>query len=174
MSEFIATPRTTLSEAHKWLKDRVEDGVVCPCCAQFAKIYKRKLNSSMARGLLVLVRLDENGPIHIPSIFTAQRVCAANDGSLLRHWGLIEEVPGVRDDGSTRVGYYTVTDLGRKFAAGSVRVPAYIYLYAARLVDSNDHATVDIREALGKRFHYEELMQSFPKKNLKIGATSLR
>jgi hypothetical protein len=158
----------TLAEARAWLDKHLEKGVRCPCCSQFAKIYKRKLNSSMARGLIVLVRLNEYGPIHIPSVFTALRVCAANDGALLRHWGLIEEVPGVRDDGSKRVGVYIVTDLGRKFAAGNARVPAYAYLYNSELLRLSRSSTVDVREALGKRFHYEELMQAnVPKPKLR-------
>ena len=107
---------------------------------------------------MVLVRLNEKGPIHIPSVFTAHRVCAANDGALLRHWKLIEEVPGIRDDGSKRVGVYVVTDLGRKFVAGAARVPSHIYLYDSQLLRVAAKTTVGIREALGKRFHYEELM----------------
>jgi hypothetical protein len=152
--------RSTLEEIKKWLQERLENGVDCPCCGQFAKIYKRKLNSSMARGLIVLVKLNRRDPIHIPSVFTEYRVCASNDGALLRHWNLIEEVPGVRDDGSARVGYYLVTDLGRKFVAGKVRVPAYAYIYNSKLLHLDDEETVNIREALGERFHYEELMNA--------------
>ena len=154
------TDLSTLLESKNWLRARLEDGVDCPCCGQFAKIYKRKLNSSMARGLIVLVKLNRRDPIHIPSVFTEYRVCASNDGALLRHWNLIEEIPGVRDDGSTRVGYYIVTDLGRKFAAGKVRVPAYAYIYNSDLLRLDDEETVDIRGALGERFHYEELMSA--------------
>jgi hypothetical protein len=154
------TLNSTLEEARRWLKTQLEKGTGCPCCEQFAKIYKRKLNSSMARGLIILVRLNRRDPIHIPSVFTEHRVCASNDGALLRHWGLLEEVPGVRDDGSRRVGYYLVTELGRKFVAGKVRVPAYAYIYNSMLLHLDDEETVDIREALGADFHYEELMRA--------------
>lgn len=109
---------------------------------------------------MVLVQLKEEGPIHIPSVFTQHRVCSSNDGALLRYWGLIEEVPGLRKDGSARVGFYKITDLGKSFASGASRVPSHAYIYDSRLLRLSDEDTVDIREALGKKFNYEELMRA--------------
>ena len=33
----------TLTEAKQWLKERLDEGTRCPCCNQYAKIYKRKI-----------------------------------------------------------------------------------------------------------------------------------
>ena len=34
----------TLDEAKAWLRDQVDDGAHCPCCGQFAKVYKRRIH----------------------------------------------------------------------------------------------------------------------------------
>jgi hypothetical protein len=155
------TPITgTLEEAKEWLRKRVDKGASCPCCTQFAKVYKRKLNSSMARGLLVLLRYATAHPdedLHIPSIFREEKVCSSNDGALLRHWGLIQACSGVRSDGSTRIGFYRLTQLGREFALDRVSVPMYAILYSERLLRLSKEQT-SIRDALGNKFNYQELM----------------
>lgn len=122
---------------------------------------KRKLNSSMARGLLTLYRFAKAHPneerFHIPSIFREKKVCSSNDGSLLRHWGLIEPFTGIRKDGSKRVGHYRLTPLGVKFALGSASVKAYAILFNEALIRLEGEPTT-IKDALGKKFSYEELM----------------
>ena len=37
----------TLGEARDWLRERIEDGEECPCCRQFAKVYRRRLYATM-------------------------------------------------------------------------------------------------------------------------------
>jgi len=37
---------TTILEAKQLLKDNFAQGIECPCCGQFVKRYKRKLNST--------------------------------------------------------------------------------------------------------------------------------
>jgi hypothetical protein len=151
----------TLEQAREWLEERKEKGMQCPCCLQFAKIYKRKLNSSMARGLITLYRFAKAHPdqeaLHIPSIFRDKKVCSSNDGALLRHWGLIVSTGGIRKDGSKRVGHYHLTPLGVKFALKSAAVPAYAVLFNEELIRLEGEQTT-IEDALRKKFSYDELM----------------
>ena len=44
----------TLGGARDWLRDRVEKGAKCPCCGQFAKVYRRTITSGMARALFMI------------------------------------------------------------------------------------------------------------------------
>jgi hypothetical protein len=159
-----AADNRTLDEARADLRAKAENGgAACPCCQQFAKVYRRNLNSSMARGLLTIRRYFQSHTdqewLHIPSYFSKMRVCSSNDGSLLRHWQLIEPKPnGVRPDGSWRIGWYRMTKLGRDFSELRCRVRKYVFLYNQELLDRWDPETTDIVEALGKRFNYTELM----------------
>lgn len=133
----------------------------CLLCDQNAKAYRRKLYDSMAVGLIRIYKRNFKNDewIHIPSMFRDAKICSANDGSLLRHWGLIERLQSERDDGSDRVGFYRITDLGRAFAEEDVRIPSHAYLYNQILLGLDPSEKVSIKEALGKRFSYYELMR---------------
>lgn len=151
----------TLEEAKQWLRERFEDGAHCPCCNQYVKLYKRKLNSFMAYALLLIDRYfrqpDAKEWLHVPSYLIEQnapdRECAK-----LRYWGLIEEQPGGRDDGNPHSGFYKITDLGKEFVARKARVPMYVFLYNGKPLRRPDTETIDIYEALGEKFNYSELM----------------
>jgi len=157
------TDTRTLEEAKKWLRERFEQGAECPCCKQYVKLYKRKLNSFMAYALLLIDRYfrqpDAKEWLHVPSYLVEQnatdRECAK-----LRYWGLIEEMPEGREDGSPHAGFYKITDLGKQFVARTIRVPMYIHLYNGSIVRRPDAETIDIYEALGEKFNYNELMGS--------------
>lgn len=157
------TDTRTLEEAKQWLRERFEQGAECPCCKQYVKLYKRKLNSFMAYALLLIDRYfrqpDAKEWLHVPSYLVEQnatdRECAK-----LRYWGLIEEMPEGRDDGSPHAGFYKITELGKQFVARKIRVPMYIHLYNGGIVKRKDEETIDIYEALGEKFNYNELMGS--------------
>jgi len=158
--------RTTLAQAKDWLRARVDVGAACPCCTQFAKVYKRKLNGAMAYVLILVSRYDGSDWIHVPSYINEQTkspsVAAAvrGDWAKLTHWGLLEELAGERPDGSTRVGYYKITENGRRFTRDQLRVPRHIWIYDGRSLDRKDTETVSIVEVLGKKFNYSELMSA--------------
>ena len=44
----------TVKEAKTFLRKNFDQGIDCPCCGQFVKKYKRKLNSSMAYALILI------------------------------------------------------------------------------------------------------------------------
>jgi hypothetical protein len=127
------------------------------------KLYKRKLNSFMAYALLLIDRYfrqpNAKEWLHVPSYLIEQnatdRECAK-----LRYWGLIEEMPEGRDDGSPHAGFYKITELGKRFVAREVTVPMYIHLYNGEVVKRRDFETIDIYAALGEKFNYSELMSA--------------
>ncbi len=166
----LGDPRP-VSVAVKKLTERLEAGDVdqCPCCAQTVKLYQRKLGSVMAKGLILLYhRANEMatpGPIHITEYFQSlgkksgvpSSALGGGDVSKLRYWKLLRRVMGERADGSNRVGLYTMTDLGRAFVRGLSHVPSHVHLYNGIVVGWSD-TTVDVHDALGKKFNYRELM----------------
>lgn len=155
----------TLEEARSLVKANIDKGIRCPCCTQFAKVYKRKLNSAMARSLIYLshrVSIDEW--VHIPSLLGAHHnawIMRSREWPKLCYWGLLESKGDeVREDGSNRVGIYRLTELGSRFVVGAARVPKYIYLFNNRILASRScNETVNIGEAIGSKFNYEELMR---------------
>ena len=46
----------SLGTAREWLRSQAKDGARCPCCRQYVKVYRRKLNSSMSRALMIMYR----------------------------------------------------------------------------------------------------------------------
>lgn len=150
-------PDITIVQAREWLRVRVDDGVKCPCCTQFAKVYRRRIHTTMARDLITAYRNTGHDWFHLPTLLGGRH---QGDFPKLAHWGLIVEMPAVREDGSSRAGWWCVTEDGRRFALGQTRVPKYARIYDGRLLGLDATETVSIRDALGDRFDYDELMSA--------------
>lgn len=168
--EVALDPHVSLETAKQWLHDRFEKGADCPCCHQFAKIYKRPFNKSMAYVLILIARYFRSAHpeewLHVPSYIA--EVVASNprraaavrgDWAKMKLWGLLEEKPGERADGSPRVGYYRLTPLGRRFVDREVKIPSHIYIYNAEALQRVVEETISIDDALGRDFSYAEIME---------------
>lgn len=139
----------TVEEARAWLRLRTEPGARCPLCTQFAKVYRRRINSAMARGLITLYRNAGQTFSHTPTLVRS------HEFAQLQWWELIEEDSVVREDG--RSGFWRVTDKGLAWLNEEIDVPKYARVYDQRLLDVVGDP-VTIRDALGRRHKLEELM----------------
>jgi hypothetical protein len=147
--------RATLGEAKDWLRQRVDEGERCPCCDQFAKVYRRSIHATMARTLVVAYREHGLDWFHLSTLTkTSGR---GGEESKLRYWGLLEEELERRADGG-RSGWWRVTPIGRQFVTGQIQLPKYVRIYDGRPLGFESSIMIDIRSALGKKFHYDELM----------------
>lgn len=167
----------TVAEAKAYLRARWLEGADCPCCKRRVQVYRRSVTSGMALALLAFLRASDerartepgfDGYLHAEDTFKGQRLLpssARGDFAKFRHWGIIEQREGDRDDGSPRNGYWRLTSLGRAFARGEASVPKYVYMYndavyPAEAVGADpDQGEVTIRDALGKRFNYAEVVR---------------
>lgn len=145
----------TLGEAKQWLRAHIEEGAPCPCCTQFAKVYRRRIHGSQARVLISLYR--EYGALYgyLPDIRLAIGI-QANDEPMLRHWDLIVEEPSERSDGG-RAGWWRLTELGLAWVKGEASVPKFAVMYDNRRLRLDGPPTT-IRDALGTKFNLAELM----------------
>lgn len=151
----------TIDETKKYLLKNGKEGVSCPCCGQFVKLYKRKLNSGMAIFLVGLYRLDKR---KTKSIFSNKEIYkevniaqGARDHAAMAHWKLIEE-PNINIvSGKKKNGLWMITPLGRNFVNSYVNVPSHIFLYNKKCKGFSNTLTT-ITNALGKKFNYQELM----------------
>lgn len=146
------TPLTTLREARDWLRSKLYDGAKCPCCKQMAKIYKRRLHATMAKGLIQLYR---HGGEH-DFVHTASLPGDTHEMSQASWWGLIEEEKILRPDGG-RAGYWKLTEAGTRFVLRRGTIPEYALIYDSILFRV-EGSPVSIEDCLGKKFHYNQLM----------------
>jgi len=147
----------TLADARDLLRQLVTDGHRCPCCTQLAKVYRRKVNSGMARALLTMYRTGGTSSwVHVTDIDGGRH---GGEIGKLRYWNLIEAMPARRDDGG-HAGYWRVTARGQDWLAGRTTIPKYALLYDGKLLrlDDTQHATIS--DALGTPFHLGDLMAS--------------
>ena len=145
-------PDTTAAEVKEWVLGHRDDGVECPSCEQYAKVYRRKINSAMARALILFHRRHGSEWFHLPT-----SIGYGGDSAKLRYWGLIEESGEEREDGG-RAGYWRVTEDGRQWALGFSSVAKYALVYNGKLLGLDDDERVSVRDALGTKFDYTELM----------------
>lgn len=148
--------------------DSIEHGANCPTCGQFAKIYaKRKITSSMALGFILIYRHAQTlenpwSYIKIDDVFNGNPTVRSvtqvtGEFPKLRFWELIKKNDELRDDGSDRTNLYKITPFGAQFVRAYVTVPKYMKIYNNSPLEFWG-PQVDIRDCLGNRFNYRELM----------------
>ncbi len=152
----------TIDQAKKSLRANFDSGSVCPCCGQFVKMYHRPITSSMAYGLILLTRHhDTQMRIHVESFLKKLDVPASirGDMSKLKHWGLMQPIPGLREDGNPSNGIYVLTEYSFDFVNRLVNVPKYVKIYNNKFLGF-DGPEVSIVDCLKNKFDYSELMNS--------------
>lgn len=147
------SPGATLAQVRTWIRLKRDEGVICPACDQHVKTYRRKINSGMARSLMLMYRVGGREWVHVPSQIGAR----SREEGKLAHWGLVEEEKAVRPDGG-RTGYWRVTRLGELFVLNRCTVPKYARIFNGELIALDPSEQVSIVDALGDKFHYAELM----------------
>jgi len=155
-----------LSEAREDLHGRLRAGeaLTCPCCDQYCKVYRRKLNSSMARYLIEIVKefqMTAGAWVRVPELHVYKSESQRGDYAYLTHWGFIEQKRNENDPTRKESGLWRPTESGIAFAFRRLSAPRHVYLYDNQLLKVSDE-TIDIEESLGVKFDYSELMQPAP------------
>lgn len=148
----------TLGHSREWLKERLWKGARCPCCEQYARIYKRKLNKTMVKALGRVYRATAAGRgfTHGPTVLKGSGVFGGDLGKLA-YFGLVEEEAGRREDGG-RKGWWRVTNKGRAFIQGHLALPKYAHIYDGRVLGFSGDP-VEVAD-VAPRFSFVELMGS--------------
>ena len=144
----------------RWMKPKLSQGVVCPCCGKKCKKYARPLNNGMARMMLALYRAETDGEgwAHVTRFEHVDGVdlgVVNGDYTYLKHWGLLEAKR--KENGEPASGVWRLTELGKKFVSGEVVVPRKVVLVNDILIETSEETT-DIYKALGERFDYKALV----------------
>jgi hypothetical protein len=148
----------TLGEAKMLLRELAYEGHACPCCTQLVKVYKRKVNSSMAADLIAMWRAFHREWGYLPDLRRHASLKGNREESKLRYWGLVEEEPERRPDGG-RAGWWRVTPKGADWIQQRTWIPKYALIYDGKFLRYDGSERVTIRDALGDGFDYNELMR---------------
>jgi len=154
----------TLAQARKDYSETLREGGDCPCCDRYGKIYRRKFTSAMARFMISMYRINQETPgqwVHALND-VAYKLGIGGDYGKTALWRLIEKRPGGKDDGNPDGGQYRITEKGRSFVEGRLRIEKYKFVYHDRVmqVEQGPPEELSIREALGAAFDFNELMGS--------------
>jgi len=153
----------TITEAKDFLNENYKDGCICPCCNQTVKLYKRKLNSGMAKALIIMLKLHKNNPnkngFKMNMEIAKMKIPSSNiEYSKLKYWGLVQEL---KDEdatpGAKTSGVWKLTQKGKDFTLGKITVPTHVNIYNKIKYGYSEEHT-NIIKALGNHFDYNELM----------------
>ena len=144
--------KTTVQTAEDWVMSEAMNGVECPCCGQLAKVYRRKLYSSMAYALILIYQASKDEYLHVPNLLNGHgSVARGGDFAKLTYWDLLQAHP-------KKPGYYLLTNKGRQFVECRIAVPVAVHVYDGDRIGWDTTEMVTIDDALTKKFNYEELM----------------
>lgn len=142
---------TTISQAKKLMREKIDQGVLCPCCNQGVKMYHWRLDAQSA-ALLIQFHKKNGEWVHpLDDLGT-------NNGNYakMRHFGLIES-KSKQDKNSRGSGLWRITTKGTNFVLGLDTIAERVRIYnndAYGFVGNQ----ITIKNALGKKFNYAELM----------------
>lgn len=143
-------PHFSLHDVRLIFAHALQGGAECPCCGRYAKVYHRRIYGAMVAFLVKLTAEYVANPGTCVNVRTvAQKTSLmGGDYAKLLYWDLVERV----DEGN-----WIPTSKGIDFALDKIRVPKYVVLYNAKVLEFSEE-TVGVRESLGK-FDYDELMK---------------
>lgn len=138
-----------------WQRLRAGDGLMCPCCNRYAKIYKRRIHHGIVRTLIRLYKEGgEFGFVHISKFCDFQ---SGYDFTFAQHWGLIEQ--GANEGKGKTSGSWRLTRDGVDFLRHGKGIPAYMLIYNSTVMGVQG-PNVSVHEALGAKFDYDQLMSA--------------
>jgi ribosomal protein S14 len=151
-------PREEIQRVMEWLwadhQRRVRDGTRCRVCGRWDKVYRRRLNTGMARSLLAMYRHDPAGWMDVRAVAGDEY---REEGKLV-YWDLVRERVVETEWGGARI-WMRLTSKGRDFVEGHTTVPSHALVYHDRCY-ALDGPHVTIRDCLAAKFDYTELMNA--------------
>lgn len=151
----------TVGQAAAWLKEaaRKKAGAVCPCCNEVTRHYCRTINNKMARTAIQLYRAYSVGSyVDITAFITYlgdMELMKGREWGRLALWGILED----DDTAEPRKGIYKLTEFGYNYVFNGAQVYKKLWTLKDRVVAAGNE-TATIRDALGKNFNYDEIMNT--------------
>ena len=149
----------TLAEARSDFQTVIRgDGGKCPCCRRWGKINGYQINSTQTRGMIwMLKNFRKNAWVDLAK--APKWILRSKSMATLHHWGLLEAKPKKDDEDKRASGLWRLTPRGHDFIRRRTTMPKYAFVFDNRLIKVSKEQ-VDVVQALGKKFSYEELMST--------------
>jgi hypothetical protein len=143
----------TIEEARrKFIEDSARGPARCLCCKTLFRQYQRGMTSVIARALIGIYQVrEDHGYAHMSHVARVVDL-RGGDYAKARYWGLADPHP-------EKAGWWRLTSLGERFVKGLASVSGHALVVNGRCIDFGGEP-VTIRQALGERFDYNELMGS--------------
>jgi hypothetical protein len=148
----------TLVETWQQFNSAIKDkGANCPCCGRWGLINGYQITSTQVRGMIWMFQnFFEDEWVDLGK--APKWVLRSKSMATLHHWGLLETKKNT-DKKVRGSGLWRLTPLGRDFIHRHITLPKYAFVFNNRL-EKYSEEQVDVVQALGKKFSYEELMNT--------------
>lgn len=149
-----------LDEAKSLLESHLQKGMRCPCCNQFAKIYRYRFSQNICRYLMVLyrVRRESDRFVHVTELLGIDpMITASRDFLRPAFYGLIEEAAINDPEKKKRSGLWRLTEKGVAFCEKRIAIPKYVVIYNNDVI-GYEGELMHIDDFNGDFFSYAELM----------------
>ena len=148
----------TLTEARKEYRQTIKDkGGRCPCCRRWGKINGYQVNSTQTRGMIwMLKNFRKSAWVDLGK--APKWILRSKAMATLHHWGLLETKTKTDED-KRGSGLWRLTQRGRDFVYGRIKLPKHAFVFDNKLIKFSKEQ-VDVIKTLGKKFSYEELMNT--------------
>lgn len=156
MSDSNLPLSATISDAKHLLRENFKDGIKCPCCDQFVKMYRRPITSAMAYALILFSTKNQKEWTHADRFFKTQDCPPSIRGDFpkLVHWGLLEK-------NDQEEGVYRMTEHGIAFVENNWNTYSHKLFYNNKCFGApQDAKVISIKDALKKKFDYDKLMSN--------------
>lgn len=150
------------SAREHWKETISHEGGHCPVCDRWGRIYKRNINSTMAKSLLWLA--SNEGWVDIPN--KAPRwLVRSNQLPTLKWWGLVERKPVDKKANTKHSGIWRMTENGIDFALKGKSIPKSVFTYND-MVEFTSAEEVKIQDCFKDYFDYKEVMGTYFKQEI--------
>jgi len=144
---------------------RESGGTTCPVCDHHVQVYRRKFNARMARTLILIApwfrreEVDGLKYLHVTQYCVTKFSFVPGDHGKLAWWGLLEPCPDEPENGSNHHGLWRMTQAGHQFVERTATIMSHAVVYKGDVLGLEGD-WINIHQALGKAFDYDELMSA--------------
>lgn len=130
----------------------------CPCCGRHAQVYKRQLYGTSVRMLIVFYRLGAAEKfVHYSDAVKQFGLGHIGDFNKAKYWGLVKKKPN-DDESKSSSGSWMITEAGKDFILGKSSIHETAYVFDDQVIAFSEQL-VGVKEALGHKFDYQQLME---------------
>jgi hypothetical protein len=156
----------TVQEVRDYITVKRGEGLVCPCCDRWLKVYRRKFNGTMARSVIwvayqrqrQILSGGNSDWVHVQKLAPAW-LLRSKQLSITSKWDLVRAMPNENNPKVKGSGWWRETEKGLSFVRNQAPIPEYAYLYNNSVIGFSEEL-VYARDTLPVGFDYRDIMDA--------------